>query len=196
MNGAFDEKNELRIICARRRDAFTGSDRAAAEEKIRLYLSAMASYRHAAILLFYMPIKSEVDILPLIREALDKGRKVALPRCENGRGEMTFRYISALDELQKGRFGVLEPSENAKTVSVDELKRQDLFALVPALAFDKEGYRLGYGKGYYDRFLNVFAGVSVGVIFDELIFERLPKGYFDRRVTALVSERGVKMTRA
>ena len=191
MNGSRDEKNLLRRTCTQKRGQIEGAQREAAEKKISDYLSSMASYRHARLLLFYVPIKSEVNVLPLLTDALNKGRATALPRCEKQPGVMTFRYVRSMDELSAGAFGVPEPSENALIVPASELASHDVFALVPALAFDKKGYRLGYGKGYYDRFLSTFGGMSAGVAFGDLIFDELPKGFYDRRVKAVVSERGV-----
>lgn len=194
--GTRDDKSILREECAKQRAAVTGEERRAAEEKIGRYISQLVSYRHAGLLLFYMPIKSETDVLPLIVEALRRGRSVALPRCERTPGEMTFRYVSSLDELSPGAFGVREPSEDAPEVPADLLKGPDGFLIVPGLAFDKSGCRLGYGKGYYDRFLSRFGGFSAGVCFSELLYDELPHGRFDRRVNAVITERGVTLCHA
>lgn len=93
----------------------------------------------------------------MISAALEKEKKVALPRCEDRFGQMTFRLIRDVGELTPGIFGSPEPSETALRVSDTDLSRPDAFALIPALAYDREGYRLGYGKGYYDRFLSASA---------------------------------------
>ena len=96
-----------------------------------------------------------------------------------------------IDELTPGIFGSPEPSETALRVSDTELSRPDAFALIPALAYDREGYRLGYGKGDYDRFLSGFGGTSAGIFYSDLLFNQLPRGFFDRKVSLLVSDRGV-----
>ena len=80
---------------------------------------------------------------------------------------------------------------SALRVSDTDLSRPDAFALIPALAYDREGYRLGYGKGYYDRFLSGFGGTSAGIFYSDLLFNQLPRGFFDRKVSLLVSDRGV-----
>lgn len=191
MNNFKDEKKELRHTCTAIRNGIPMAEKAAADEKILRYVSQLISYRYADLLLFYAPIKSEVDVMPLLLDALEKGRRVALPLCESEPGIMTYREIRSTADLHEGAFGVREPSGDAPVISKEELLCKNVFAFVPALAFDKEGYRLGYGKGYYDRFLSNFGGVSAGIVYSELIYDKLPKGFFDRKVDLLVCERGV-----
>ena len=196
MNASTDDKSELRRYCKAERSGIAGNARAEAEEKIRRGIRETAGYRQASLLLFYAPIGSEADIFPLAEEALREGRAIALPRCEDKPGVMTFRQIERPDELTIGRYGVREPKADARVIGARELLGERVFALIPGLAFDTSGARLGYGKGYYDRFLAEFGGFSLGVTFEKLIFDRLPKGEYDRSVDGLASELGVRMVHA
>lgn len=194
--GAKDDKAIKRTEYAAVRGNVPAGERALYEQKIRSYVAQLSGYRFSDLLLFYAPIRSEVDVFPLALDALKKGRRVAFPRCEEEPGIMTFRFVKSADELETGAFRVREPRAGAERVSSEELKSGGAFLLVPALAFDRNGYRLGYGKGYYDRFLSQFCGFSLGVTFGELFKDELPHGRFDRRVDAVVTERGVKLCRA
>ncbi len=193
MNTSFDweNKRELRKSCSFLRDSMNPLQKEEADRAICRRILALSCYRFAPSVLLYYPIKSEINILPVIEDALKRGKTVALPLCEKEPGVMTFRKITSLAELAAGTFGVPEPSEDAPALQ-KELTDPKSFIIVPALAFDKSGYRLGYGKGYYDRFLGGFKGTSAGVVYQNLIFKQLPKGFFDRRVQLLVSEGGVK----
>lgn len=194
MTSSKGEKTELRKQYSMLRDRITGEDKKQKDRKILRRLTSLASYRYASLVLFYSPIRSEVDVWPAIEEALFRGKKVALPLCEKASGIMTFRYISGKKDLSPGAFGVLEPAENAPKVQKKDLLKKSTLMVIPALAFDREGYRLGYGKGYYDRYLNGFAGVTVGLCYQSLFFDSLPRGYFDKKVELVVTEQGVKMT--
>ena len=104
---------------------------------------------------------------------------------------MEFFFINSLDELQPGAFGVLEPDP-----SIHE-KLADLssgLCLVPAFSYDWQGYRLGYGKGYYDRFLSRFGGDIIGICYSDCVQRSLPHGRFDRPVDLLVTEKYLRRT--
>ena len=97
-----------------------------------------------------------------------------------------------LDGLTPARFGIPEPDGSCPALANSDFARA--LILVPALAFDENGYRLGYGGGYYDRFLARFGGVTVGLVYRDLLFDNLPKGYYDRKVKLIISESGVLLT--
>ena len=191
MYSARDEKKELRKHCAALRDGMEEEVKRAADQRILRLLCSLSSYRFAPAVLLYAPIKSEIDVTPLMEAVLSSGKILALPLCEKEPGIMTFRQITDVKELQEGHFGVKEPPQDAPLLPHRLLKDKSALLVVPALAFDKKGYRLGYGKGYYDRFLSEFGGVSAGLVYRSLLFESLPKGYYDRKVDLLISESGV-----
>ena len=198
MGNEREDKIELRRTCAAIRNGMDEEAKRAADDKICRRILSLSSYRFADAAFLYVPIRSEVDVLPVIRDALARGKTVALPRCERAPGVMTFRTVTGLDELSPGAYGVPEPPEDAPVADAAAFAAagKKVFLAVPALAFDREGYRLGYGKGYYDRFLGIFEGTAAGIVYDRLIFERLPRGYYDRCVPLLISEGGVRPIRA
>ena len=128
MDRSFENKAALRKDCKSVRAAIRGEERAEAEEKILSDLSSLAGFCGARLLLFYMPISSEVNVAPLFLSALNAGRKVALPRCEQEPGEMTFRLVRTREELSLGAYGVPEPPEDAPAA----VKKADSRLTAPA----------------------------------------------------------------
>ena len=104
------------------------------------------SYTRSDVVLTYVSTAIEVDTLRIIQTALDDGKRVACPRCVEGTRNMEFYYIYSIDELKPGYFGVLEPDAVPSRMYRGAERP---ICIVPGLAFDHWGYRLGYGKGYY-----------------------------------------------
>lgn len=193
--GTRDQKMILRAACRETRGGIAGAERAAAELKILRLISDMISYRSAHTLFLYAPIGSEVNVFPLLEDAWRRGRRVALPRCTDQPGVMIFHLVTDPGGLLPGRFGVREPRADLPVIPANELSLRGNFLLAPGLAFDRKGYRLGYGKGYYDRFFAQFGGFCAGATFSALFLDELPHGRFDRRVDAVICERGVTLCR-
>jgi 5-formyltetrahydrofolate cyclo-ligase len=129
----------------------------------------------------YFAIGSEVRTDQIISEVNKLGKIVALPRVE---GESISFYRHSHGNLVKGRFGILEPLPKIEIRDIDLL-------IVPGIAFDKRGYRLGYGRGYYDKFLSENPTVSIGLAYSIQLVENLPHGSHDRRMDAIATESGV-----
>ena len=148
-------------------------------------------YQRNNILLIYVSTSIEVDTFRIIRQALEDGKRVAVPRCVPDTRNMEFYYIDSTDELDPGMFGVLEPAANSERL----YKESDGgLCIVPAFSYDWRGFRLGYGKGYYDRFLSKFEGNIVGICYSECVQRSLPHGRFDRPVELLVTESYLRRT--
>ena len=180
------EKAALRRELLARRDAVPQR-----EEKSRAVgdgVLALPAYQKARQVLLYLSKGSEVDTWKVFAQALAEGKEVYAPRCLDGEGTMGFFQVTSPQELLQGRFGLWEPDPSR---CAPWRRREGALCLVPGIAFDRQGYRLGYGKGYYDRFLAVFSGTAAGLCFRELALERLPRGPQDRRVDVLVTEAGV-----
>jgi 5-formyltetrahydrofolate cyclo-ligase len=118
----------------------------------------------------------------IISKAKQLGKLVALPRVEGD--SISFYELSDEKHLVKGRFGIMEPLPQVRVKSMDLL-------VVPGIAFDKQGYRLGYGKGYYDKFLSKNPVLSFGLAYSLQLFEKLPHGKHDRRMDAIATEKGL-----
>ena len=180
------EKAALRRELLARRDAVPQR-----EEKSRAVgdgVLALPAYQKARQVLLYLSKGSEVDTWKVFARALAEGKEVYAPRCLDGEGTMGFFQVTSPQELLQGRFGLWEPDPRR---CAPWRRREGALCLVPGIAFDRQGYRLGYGKGYCDRSLAGFSGTAAGLCFRELALERLPRGPQDRRVDVLVTEAGV-----
>ena len=181
-----ETKNELRREYLGKRRAIPAEERAKADREICRALLECELFQKTQTLLVYAPKEPEVDIFPLIDSALSMGKRVAFPRC--GRGYSLSFHYAAPNELILDHFGILEPTEDMPLCQA----LSDSLCLVPALLFDQDGFRLGYGKGYYDRFLASYHGKTVGIAREGFILSKLPRGPFDLAVDMLVSETGVR----
>ena len=181
-----EEKTALRALWRAKREAVPPEERAKRDTLLCKAVTASASYRFADTLLGYAPFGFEIDIMPILRQALSDGRRVALPRTHGG-GIMTFHYITSEAELIPGRLGIREPREDAPLLSVTPTT----LCLVPGIVFSTRGGRIGYGGGYYDRFLHENPVSTLGIVYREFILPTLPGGRYDRTVTALCTERGI-----
>ncbi len=128
---------------------------------------------------------NEVDTLGLIERALADGKRVAVPRCIEGSHEMEFYYITGMDDLAPQTFGVLEPVPGR----CELVTRYDgSICIVPALAYDRSGFRLGYGAGYYDRFLSRYPHPKIGITYAHNLCKGLWHGRYDVAVDLVVTE--------
>ena len=113
-------------------------------------------YKECKLVLAYFSVNSEIDTIKLIDYSLSIGKPIALPRCNADR-TLSFYIVNSLDNLEASSYGIAEPKENADTLvsSFDSL-----LCIVPALAYDINGFRLGYGGGYYDKFLSSHKNIN------------------------------------
>ena len=132
------------------------------------------------LILIYVSYNYEVDTIRLINYYLDK-KKVAVPRIDNG--IMNFYYIDSLDELRKGYFDILEPVSNN---IVNDYSNS--VCITPGICFDKLGYRVGYGKGFYDRFFSKHNVYKVGLCYKECMANKIDTGEYDIAVDKVISD--------
>ena len=162
------------------------------DSEIQSRFLTLRQYAKCDTVFTYVSKDLEVDTYAIIRAAWANGKKVAVPKCIED-SKRDFYYIESMDDLEDGSFGVKEPVES-KCKKVADLSRG--LCIVPGLSFDAEGYRLGYGKGYYDRFLSKFGGETVGLCYSNCIKWKLPHGKYDRAVDVIVTDRYIRRTSA
>ena len=136
-------------------------------------LKKYEEFPRAEVVFCYVSAHGEIETQGLITELL-KEKEVVVPYCTDSDGNMICSQIKSMEELKDGRFGIPEP------VTPVEFPKQKIdFVIVPGVAFDKEGFRLGYGKGYYDRFLSDINPFKLGVCGKKFYMEKLPHGRYD-----------------
>ena len=179
-------KQVLRIEVLGRLRALSAADRASASARARERLKLEECWRTARSVLFYAPIDGEVDIWPLALEAWADGKTIALPRFVRAEGIYEACVVNDLGAgIKEGRFGIREPRKSEE----DQVLKQLDLLLVPGVAFDLLGRRLGRGKGYYDRLLEGLSGLNCGVAFDEQIVNEVPVISQDRRMDCILTPR-------
>lgn len=145
-------------------------------------------YARCTRLLAYMPVRNEISTADLVSDVLNSGRMLYLPRVARERRELEIVRVSDIStDLAKGTFGILEPVGALGAATQAEIEQIEI-AVIPGVAFDREGYRLGYGAGYFDGFLSKLSAdcLTVGVCFSEQLVERLPRDPWDVPVKRVV----------
>jgi len=164
--------------------AMTADQRATASTQASALLRSQSQWKNAQSVLFYAPVQWELDVWPLVAEALSAGKTIALPRfAAETNSYFACRIQNPTQDLKSGRFGIREPADHC---AKDSLKRLDLI-LVPGVSFDLRGRRLGRGKGFYDRLLVALSGTTCGVAFDQQLVRELPVAPHDAHVNCILT---------
>ena len=183
------QKNLFRDQYKQKRAELPPQEKKRRESEItRIFLNS-ASFRYYNIFLLYAALEHEIDLSEIARAALAAGKKIAFPLCSKDSRDMTYRYVDSLSLLAPGAYGIPEPPAHCPVFHKSESRA---VCIVPGIVFDKRGYRIGYGKGYYDRYLSDFRGMTVGVIYSDFIVPALPNGKFDLHTDVLLCEKGVR----
>lgn len=179
-------KEALRSTFRVRRSALSKEERARADLRIASRLLELPEVVRADCVFTYLSFGSEVDTRFVITRCWEMGKRVCLPRCAAGY-TLTWHAVDGLDHLVRSRFGMEEPAAGAP--QAQPAGSVYSVALVPGLAFDRRGFRLGYGGGYYDRFLPAFSGVSIGLCRSDLLSDELPSlSEYDYPVDLVVTD--------
>ena len=198
MNGAGinpirQQKDELRALWSARRREMDPAEKQRRDEALCRVAVGLVSFRYAEYVLLYSAMEYEINVNAIAEAALAKGKKIAFPRCDPATHTMQYHFVTSLDELETGAYGITEPSADAPVYDPDA-SQGSAVCFVPGLVYDRKGYRLGYGKGFYDRYLSRFSGCSLGVVYSDYILPAVPRGRYDVSVNILLTEKGVKMT--
>lgn len=177
-------KTQLKEDITEKRNSLTKQEILEKSNKIAENLFNLGQYKKAKTVMFFVSFSSEVNTHGMIREAL-KRKTVIIPKVIGH--EIEPSVIIDFDNLIPGKFGILEPIEAMKIA----YKNIDL-VLVPGIVFDKEGHRIGYGFGFYDKFLaKAPKAVRIGLAFDFQVVDRIPREEHDVPVDLIVTEERV-----
>jgi len=155
-----------------------------ADDLILENIKKCSEFDNAETILIYKSTDIETNTDLIIKHCFCEGKKIALPRC-GAKHSMNFYYYNDGEALEISRYGIAEPFQNESRIVTDFSK---CVCVVPGLAFDRSGYRLGYGGGYYDRFLSVNNIISIGICYFRFIADMLPLDKYDKNVDFLVTE--------
>ena len=183
-----DDKRTLRESLIAARDALPAAMRARASRSIADRIAALPAWRAARVVLLTLPFRSEWDARLAVRDALADGKTVAVPRVDAPARMLHALVIEDLErDVEPGYRGIPEPRADRPAIALAEID----WVLVPGIAFDPAGKRLGYGGGYYDRLLPLLppAAERVAGAFEAQIVERVPAARHDIGVDCIVTER-------
>ena len=184
----FNSKKEIREYMKKKRSSLTIERIMVYSTHITKALLELDEYKNADVVLAYTSFSSEVNTHFLINHAIANNKRIAVPKTLEERG-MEFYYINSLDELEKGNYGIMEPTEKAEQVIIEKDKKYII--LLPGIAFDDKRNRLGYGGGYYDRFLEKYADFEIYKVmlaYELEKVEELPEERYDIPSDKIITE--------
>ncbi len=163
------DKSQLRKELIKRRDGFVGDISAKKQADNNICDNTMRFIENSGAkkILCYISIGTEPDTRELIEKLLTAGYIVYSPVCEDKKGNMIFCKLSSLSEIENGIYGTVQPKQGSEKLN----DFTDSICIVPGLSFDRKGHRIGYGGGYYDRFLKNYSGKTVGLCYNICIVD-------------------------
>lgn len=180
-----DEKKNLRSNMQKKLKELEQPEYVERSSKIAQRLFSTPAWTNSKIIAITISRIPEVDTYGIIKKAWEDGKKVVVPKCHPKDRTMTFRNITAFDQLETVYYGLLEPIEKW----TEEVKKDEIdLIIVPGLAFDQDGYRLGFGGGYYDRYLQDYKGKKIALAFTPQILPTIPIEKHDISVDAIVTD--------
>ncbi len=178
-------KQQIRQRALACRRTLRRSEKQMLDFKLADRVLSLWKFRESPCLLVYCSKPTEVDTRRLIERAWSLGKTVALPRCRPDTVDLDFLVVCSWNDVAPGTLSILEPKEHCQPVPTDTAS----VCIVPGLAFDRSGNRIGYGKGYYDRFLTSYRGTTIGLIYDCCLEDDVPHERYDRKVDIVVTEK-------
>ncbi|MEX0720677.1 MAG: 5-formyltetrahydrofolate cyclo-ligase [Balneolaceae bacterium] len=188
MKSLDDRKRELRGDVLSKRLEISEDEWQTKSEEINAHFTQSDFYKDAVLIHSYVSMnhRNEVDTWNLITAMLADGKKIAVPVTNFMDSSLVHSEINSTKGLVPNKWGIYEPRQMQK-VNIQDLD----IVVVPMAAADKKGNRLGYGKGFYDRFLSEIEAFKVGFVFNDFIFEEIPAENFDVRMDVIISEKGI-----
>lgn len=175
------EKAALRAAMKKTVAAMPADERMRQSAAVCGSIARRKEFIEADTVLVYSAMEGECDPAALVRTARAMGKEVVYPKCE---GDELGLYLADEGQLVPGAFGIMEPGEGCKSIRIEDVD----IAIVPGVAFDGKGSRLGRGKGYYDRLLKNSKVIKVGICFNEQLLNSLPTEAHDGRMDIIAAE--------
>lgn len=157
-----------------------------ADAQIFRHAVSLTEFSNAGTVFCYVGTEGEIDTIPILQEILKQGKTLGVPKCISD-GVMQVYEIKSLDELEEGSYGIPEPGEGCRCIDLKEIE----LAFVPCLTCSRDGKRLGYGGGYYDRYLEKGKFLKAALCREALLEEEIPIEKFDIRMDVVISEEEV-----
>ena len=181
------QKQLLRQRMKTRRQALSEAQRQAYAQRMLEHLTQWERFRSLTLLHTFLSLPEEPCTQEIVEYCWQAGKKVAVPIVEKGVTTLEHSLLSSWSHVEAGPLGILQPKlEFRETVSLEQIA----LILVPGLAFDRQGGRLGYGGGFYDRFLPQTQGFRLGVAFHFQLLEQVPQSQHDLPMDGILTEEG------
>lgn len=175
-------KRNIRSLISEKRDNISKNEKCFLDERIIKFFMSLEEFIISKNICIYVNYKSEINTKKIIEIALENNKNIYVPRIKKNR-EMEFIKIKSLDDLEKNSMGILEPKLNLK----ESVEKIDINVL-PGLAFDLEGGRIGYGGGYYDRYFYDKECLNISLCYEIQIINKIPMESHDIEYDYLISE--------
>ncbi len=182
------DKKPLRKELLKKRKEISKEKKVIYDKEISRKIIESDYFKNAEQILVFASADDEFDTRYIIERCRMEYKRVFYPLCTDGNGNMKFLKVDSVGDLNIGMYNIPEPKSYCKEY---KSKKNDII-IVPCLSADENGDRIGYGKGYYDRFLKSFNGISICPCYDELITETLPTDKYDTKVKIIVTENDIK----
>ena len=183
-----DIKQQIRSAYKQKRNSMSDKAVTCLSAQIADTVTQWEIYQQAEAVYFYYPLGNEVSLLPVIKDAFYRNKKVAFPKVSGK--SMEFYQVFGINELKEGTFHVMEPYITGR----QPVYWNQALCFVPGVVFDKSGGRFGYGKGFYDRYFSLHTSCHlIGCAYECQVVEKLPLEMWDRHMDALVTETGIRI---
>lgn len=183
------DKDELRQQMKYKLNQLANTDeKKGIENKLLCCLMKSSFWYEAEVIGVTLSQSNEWETSAIIKRAWLEGKVVCVPKCHPQNAKMTFYQLTTFSDVELGYANIYEP----KVDRAEEMEKVNIdLMIVPGLLFDKQGYRIGYGGGYYDRYLNGFIGKTVSLAHTSQLVNKIPRDSFDLPVNAIVTEKGL-----
>lgn len=186
--GEYLDKKQLRKVAKEKLAGIPDDERKEINVKLFRNLNATDWWKEAAVIGVTVSGDLEWDTKPIIRQAWQEGKTVAVPKCIPETRKLDFYKLEDFNQLEESFFQLLEPIPE----QTEKLEKHSIELLVvPGLLYDARGYRIGFGGGYYDRFLANFPNRTVSILHSEQLIDEIPNEPYDVPVQQLITENGV-----